>query len=111
MKDDVPVMQVYSQENFVKGREEAIRQMNQDARDIKDIATGINERIYDQDDKLSLISKEMNKQLDNVKEGNQDLEKAREITAKRNKSLAMWTLFAVTLAAILGVSIYFIFKK
>jgi t-SNARE complex subunit (syntaxin) len=110
MKDDIPVMQVYSQENFVKSRQDAINQMNKDARDIKDIATGINEKIYDQDDKLSLISKDMGKQLTDVKEGNQQLVQTREITARRNKNIAMWTIFAVTLAAILGASIYFLFK-
>lgn len=83
--------------------------MNKDAKDIKNIATSINEKIYEQDDKLDIISKEMNKQVDDLKAGNQDLVAARILTAKRNKSIACWTLFVLVLASILGVSIYFLF--
>ena len=51
----------------------------------------------------------MGGQLDNVKTSNEELEKARELTAKRNKSMCMCTLLAIALASILGVSIYFLF--
>ena len=109
MRDDVPVMQVYSQENFINNRQDKLQQMNQDAKDIKHIATSINEKIYEQDDKLDIISKEMNKQVDDLKTGNQELVEARILTSKRNKSLACWTLFILILASVLGVSIYFLF--
>ena len=101
-------MQVYSQEQFVTNRNDKIHQMNKEAKDIKEIATSINEKIYEQDDKLDIISKEMNKQVDDLKSGNKDLISARELTAKRNKSIACWTLLALALATILGLSVYYI---
>lgn len=109
MRDDVPVMQAYTQEQFVSNRNDKLQQLNKDAKDIKDIASSINEKIYEHDDKLDVISKEMNKQVDDLKTGNQELLSARELTAKRNKSIACWTLFAVILASILGLSLYFLF--
>lgn len=51
----------------------------------------------------------MGGQLDNVKQSNEELEKARELTKQRNKNMCMCTLFAIALATVLGLSMYFMF--
>ena len=56
-----------------------------------------------------MLSKDMTKQVNNVKESNKELNKAQEITASRNKSVTIWIIFAFVLAVILGLSIYFMF--
>ena len=109
MKDELPVMQVYHQEKFVADRENQIKQIHSDAKEVRDIAGQINEEIYKQEDKLGMLNKDMSKQLDDVKESNKELNKAQEITAARNKSVTMWTIFAFILALVLGLSVYFMF--
>lgn len=104
-------MQVYSQEKFVEDRHEEIRKIHSEAKEVHQLAGTINEKIYDQEDKLSALNKDMSKQLDDVKESNKELEKAKVITGKRNKSIAMCTGFAALLAIIFGFSIYFMFFK
>lgn len=83
---------------------------SRDAVTIREIAGSINEKIYDQDDKLDSVNKKMQDQVKDVKDGNRELHQARIITEKRNKNLMCWTLIAATLAAILGLSIYYLFK-
>ena len=71
----------------------------------------INEKIYDQDDKLDSVNKKMGNQVVDLKRGNEDLHQAQVLAEKRNKSIMCWTLFAATLATILLVSIYYMFKS
>ncbi len=111
IREDLPVMQVYSQEKFVEDRDHDIRRIHTEAKEVHQLAGQINEKIYDQEDKLSGLNKDMSKQLDNVKESNKELEQAKILTSKRNKNLMLWTLFAAILAAIFGLSIYFMFFK
>ena len=56
-----------------------------------------------------MLSKDMTKQVKDVKESNKELNKAQEITATRNKSVTMWIIFASVLAVILGLSVYFMY--
>lgn len=82
-----------------------------DARDIRDLATQVNQKIYEQDDKLDGLNKKMGAQVTEIKDANQELVKAREITSKRNKNMGCWLLFIVALLGILGGSIYFLMSK
>ena len=52
----------------------------------------------------------MGGQVTEIKEANQELNKAREITAKRNKNVGCWLIFVVALLAILGASIWLLLK-
>lgn len=52
----------------------------------------------------------MSGQVTEIREANQELNKAREITAKRNKNMGCWVIFIFALLAILGMSIYLLFK-
>lgn len=70
----------------------------------------VNTKIYEQDDKLDGLNKKMGGQVTEIREANQELNKAREITAKRNKNMSCWLLFVVALLAILGASIYLLMK-
>ena len=53
----------------------------------------------------------MGAQVTEIKDANQELVKAREITSRRNKNMGCWLLFIVALLAILGVSIYLLMSK
>lgn len=77
---------------------------------MKEIAVSINEKIYDQDDKLDSVNKKMENQVVDLKKGNEELHQAQILSEKRNKNLMCWTLFAATLAAVLIVSLYYLFK-
>ena len=56
------------------------------------------------------LNKKMGAQVTELQDGNKELMKAREITAKRNKNMSCWVLFIFGLLAILGVSIYLLMK-
>lgn len=106
--DMVPVKMVYDQTKFIEDREKQVRQLNSDAKEVHSIAGQINEKIYQQDDKLDSLNKNMNNDLSNIQEANKELEQTRTITAARNKNLGRWTAIVVVLSLILGLSIYFI---
>lgn len=76
---------------------------------MRDIAGQINERIDEHDDKLDVICKEMTKQVDDLHSGNEELVAAREISGKRNKSVACWLFVVIALICILGGAFYAIF--
>ena len=67
----------------------------------------INTKIYDQEDKLAGMTKQMSGQVDDVKKANVELRRAEVITRKRNKNLTCWVLFIFVLCLILAGSIYF----
>jgi hypothetical protein len=52
----------------------------------------------------------MTNQVTDLKDGNKELHQAQILSEKRNKNLMCWTLFAACLAAILIVSLYYLFK-
>ena len=103
-------MKAYDQVEFVEKRQEQIKKLNQDARDVNQLAIDINGKIYEQGDKLDEVNKKMVKQVDEVKDANKELKQAREISAKRNKNMVCWVLFIMALSAILVLSIYYLFK-
>lgn len=106
--DMVPVKMVYDQAKFIEDREKQVRQLNSDAKEVHSIAGQMNEKIYQQDDKLDSLNKNMNNDLSNIQEANKELEQTRTITAARNKNLGRWTAIVVVLSLVLGLSIYFI---
>ena len=107
---DVPIMKAYDQTEFVEKRQEQIKKLNQDARDVNQLAVDINGKIYEQGDKLEEVNKKMGKQVEEVKDANKELKQAQELSVKRNKNMMCWVLFIMALAAILMVSIYYLFK-
>ena len=113
---EVPVMQVYSQQEFINQREADVKKLNEyyililsDAKTIHGIAGQMNEKIYEGDDKFDKINKNNTNQIQDIKKANSELEQARELTNKRNKTIMCCTLFAVLLMCILGTSVYFMF--
>lgn len=74
------------------------------------MATQVNQKIYEQDDKLDGLNKKMSGQVTEIREANQELNAAREITAKRNKNMGCWVIFIMALLSILGVSIWLLMK-
>lgn len=109
--NEIPIQQAYVQEEFIKNREDKIAQMHSDAKEVREIAGKINEKIYEQDDKFSEINKEMGNNLKDVQEANKELAKAREITQERNKNILWWTLAVAVLVLVLSLTIYFMFFK
>lgn len=107
--DEVPMMKVYDQTDFVNKREGEIKELNQKAQQINGLARQINENIYQQGDKLEDLNKKMEGQVEDLKKGNEELVQAREITAKRNKNVGCWVFFIFILFCIVGAFVYFTF--
>lgn len=107
--DDVPVMKIYDQDEFIQKREGEVKELHQKAQQINGLAYKINENIYQQGDKLDGLNKQMENQVQDLKKGNEELVKAKEITAKRNKNVMCWVLFIFILCMIIGLFVYFTF--
>lgn len=109
--NDVAIMKVYDQADFINRRDDNIKKLNQDAKTINHLAADINTKIYEQDEKLNEVTKKMGGQVQDVKEANKELVKAKEMTSRRNKNMLCWVLLIFVLCLILGVTIYFLFKS
>lgn len=108
---DIPVMQAYNQQEFIDNRNDKIKQLHSDAKEVKDIASQVNKNIYEQDEKLDYVVKKNKEQVVNVQTANQELAQAREITANRNKNIMCWTGLVAVLVIVLSLSIYYMFFK
>jgi len=108
---NIPVMQVYNQTEFIEKREKEIQQIHSDAKEINSMAKDINQKIYQGDEKLDKINEVTGKTvLNNMKQANEDLMKAEEITRSRTKNYCILiSLMIVGLLAIGGTA-YFVFK-
>ena len=95
--DSVPALEVYDQEKFIAQRQAKIKQIKTDAKGLNTLATEINGKIYEQDEKLDSINRELSYNVDNMKKANKDLEEAVKLSSGGNKCL----LIGVTVAAIL----------
>jgi len=107
--DDVPMMKVYDQADEINKRGVAIKELNQKAHQVNDLAGKIHEKIDQQGDRLDDLNKKMDNQVTDLKKGNDELAKAREITAKRNKNVTCWVLFMFILFLIVATFVYFTF--
>lgn len=101
--DDMPIVQVYDQEKFVQKREGQIKKIKSDAKDLNDIAININDKIYQQDGKLDDLNKELGKNVDDVKEANQNLAEAEQRSSKSNKKTLCLIMIITLLVLILIV--------
>lgn len=107
----MPVIQVYSQQDLIAGRDADINRFNQDAKDCRQIASDINSNIYDQDNKLDSIVKVQGDTAIQVKTGNEQLLEARAYAARRQKCIICLTAMTIILLAVLGLSVYVMFYK
>ena len=109
--NDIPIMQVYDQADFIEKRHENIKKVHEDAKIINGLATDIQGKIYEQDDKLDQLNKKNYENVQQVQKANQELVVARTISSKRNKNMACWVLLIIALAAILGFTGYLLFSS
>lgn len=101
--DDMPIVQVYDQEKFIEKREGQIKKIKNDAKDLNEIAVEINTKVHQQDGKLDTLNKDLKKNVDDVKEANENLAEAQERSKKSNKKTICMILIIFILVAILGV--------
>lgn len=106
--DDLPIVQVYDQEKFVEKRAGQIKKIKNDAKDLNEIAVEINDKIYQQDGKLDELNKELGKNVEDVKEANENLAEAEERRRTSNKKTICMILIIFLLVVILIV--YFLYQ-
>ena len=108
---NMPVMQVFSQAEFADKRQKDVEKLHAEAKDVRNIAVDINAKVYKQEEKLEQINKKMDREvLGNLKKGNEDLMKAEEVGAKRNKNYCFLIILLVVGLGIIGSAVYFMFQ-
>ena len=109
--DEVPVMQVYNQSEFVEKRQKDIERLNKDAREINSIARDVNGKIYAQDEKLDKMNHQLeNHVITNLHTANEDLAKAEEISKKRRTNYTFFVAIIAVGVLIIILTVYFLFK-
>ena len=78
---NVPKMQVFDQAKFIQNRNAKISQIRQDAEGLNTLASEINGKIHEQDEKLDQINSELEYNVTNLKDANTDLEEAVRISS------------------------------
>jgi len=100
-------MEVYDQTSFIANRDKKIKQIKTDAQNLNSIATEINVKVHQHDQKLDSIDKELVYNVEELNKANKDLEKAAELTKGGNKCFIWILLF---LAVIVGLLLFFMLK-
>lgn len=100
-------MEVYDQTAFIANRDKKIKQIKQDAQNLNSIATEINGKVHQHDQKLDQIDKELVYNVEELNKANKDLEKAAELSKGSNKCF-IWALLFLML--VVGIILYFLLK-
>lgn len=100
MNQDIPEGEVFDQEEFVKKRSAKIKTIKQNSKNLNMLATEIHDKVEEQDEKIDTINRELGNNVDMVKGGNEDLEKA-SLMAKNNNKCIMKVLIIVIIAVMI----------
>lgn len=92
-------MEAYDQSAFIEKRNKKIKQIKADAKDLNSLATTINGKVHQQDEKLDDLNKELVYNVDELHKANKDLDEAAKISGKSNNCLLITLLL---LALIVG---------
>ena len=108
--EDVPEMQVFDQAKFIKQRQAKISQIKHDAKGLNTLASEINGKIHEQDEKLDKINSELEYNVQNLKDANQDLEEAVKLSGGggRNKCFIPCLIGLSVTVVGGGVALFFI---
>lgn len=102
--DSVPTMEVYDQEKFIAQRNAKIKQIKNDAKGLNTLAGEINTKVYEQDEKLDALNKELSYNVDQLNKANKDLEDAARMSQGGNKCLLTWVVIIAVLVLVLVVT-------
>ena len=92
-------MEAYDQTAFIEKRNKKIKQIKSDAKDLNSLATTINGKFHQQDDKLTDLNKELEYNVEELHKANKDLEVAAKVSGKSNKCLLITMLLLFVLVA------------
>lgn len=106
---EIGVAKIYDQEQYVAKRGEKIVNIKMESKAIKDVTEVIHQKVYEQDEQLDALNKQMGNAVQNVKKGNRELEEAKETTKKSNKNMLCLLLLIIILLAALGISLYVVY--
>lgn len=104
-------MEVYDQSKFIEQRNDKIKQIKQDSKNLNEIATDLNDKIYEQDGKLDDLNKELANDVDMVKKANENLADAGARSSTGNRKMMCCILVIFVLVLILAVTAYVAFSK
>ena len=110
--DSVPIMQVYDQEKEVKRRDQSIKTINKNARNLNNIAREISTKVHEQDENLDSLNKELGQDLILVKKGNKELFQAKEFAKDNSKSICCIIVVLMIGLSVFGLIMYLtVFRK
>ena len=107
-EEALPVIQVYDQKKYVKKRSEQVKAIKQDARDLNQVAQTINTKIHDHDNMLDDLEKRMVKDVEVIKDANEELVVARERQQQGNKNVCWCFLVIILLVVVIVVASIFV---
>lgn len=103
--NNVPIMEAYDQSTFIEKRNKKIKQIKNEAQNLNSLATEINGKVHQQDEKLDTLNKELDYNVEELHKANKDLEKAAKVGGGNHKCLIFALLFLVAIVA--GVAVTF----
>ena len=99
-------MEAYDQSKFIEKRNEKIKQIRQDAQNLNSIATEINGKVHQQDQKLDTLNKELDYNVESVRKANKNLDKAAKVGSKSRKCMIWALIFLLLLVVGTGITLY-----
>ena len=106
---EIGIAKIYDQEQYVAKRGEKIVNIKMESRAIKDVTEVIHQKVYEQDEQLDALNKQMGNAVQNVKKGNKELTTAKETAKKTNSNMVCLMLLIIVLLAVLGISVYVVY--
>lgn len=101
-------MEVYDQTKFIEERNQNIKKIKNDAKQINEIGQSINEKVVEQDYKLDTLEKELGRDVSFLKKANQELHEAEGLTKSDNSSKVKCLVFLFLVVIGVGIAMYFI---
>ena len=106
---EIGIAKIYDQEQYVTKRGEKIVNIKMESKAIKDVTEVIHQKVYEQDEQLDALNKQMGSAVQNIKKGNKELVTAKETAKKSNSNTVCLILLIIILVAVLGISLYVVY--
>jgi len=108
MDDEIQVMEVYDQTKFIEERNQNIKKIKNEAKQINEITVSIKDKVVEQDYKLDTLEKELGRDVSYLKKANQELHEAENLTKGDNSSKIKCLVFLFLVVVGVGIALYFI---
>ena len=101
-------MEVYDQTKFIEERNQNIKKIKSDAKQINEIGKSINDKVVEQDYKLDTLEKDLGGNVSFLKKANQELQEAEGLSKSDNSSKIKCMVFLFLVVVGVGIAMYFV---